>query len=356
VGYLSELLSQSEHVIIVGDFNLPDINWSSLTGVSPFSKRFCEFIFDSNLIQLVENPTHMKGNILDLVLTTTNNVRDLVVDTSNYSITSDHYVVSFKIEFSMLTNNTRQVPYVFDYKHADMDGLLEYMLNCDFSECLQSDNIEFVWAYIKSCIYCAINLYIPKVKRRWLKYPCWFTSEIKHHLNCLRTLKRRTTAHPTVCNQSKLKSSMKHLQDKIISAKTSYETQLIKTFASNNNSKFFKYINSITGNNTIPPVVNFESSTALTDYEKATLFNFHSVFTQSSFVLPPSDELPTPEASLSNIVISESDVFTALTSLDPSKAMGIDCVGPKILTKMCTCTLPTCSPLILFESSQPLYS
>ena len=115
------------------------------------------------LIQLVENPTYMKGNILNLVLTTTNNVRDLVVDTSNYSITSDHYVVSFKIEFSMLMNNTRQVLYVFVYKHADMDGLLAYMLDCDFSECLQSDNIEFVWAYIKSCIYCAINLYIPKV-------------------------------------------------------------------------------------------------------------------------------------------------------------------------------------------------
>ena len=47
----------------------------------------------------------MKGNILDLVLMTTNNVCDLVVDTSNYSITSDHY---FKIEFSMLMNNTRQ--------------------------------------------------------------------------------------------------------------------------------------------------------------------------------------------------------------------------------------------------------
>ena len=33
-------------------------------------------------------------------------------------------------------NNTRQVLYVFNYKHADMDGLLAYMLDCDFSECL----------------------------------------------------------------------------------------------------------------------------------------------------------------------------------------------------------------------------
>ena len=31
---LTELSSSSAHVIIVGDFNLPDINWSSLTGLS----------------------------------------------------------------------------------------------------------------------------------------------------------------------------------------------------------------------------------------------------------------------------------------------------------------------------------
>ena len=59
-------------------------------------------------------------------------------------------------------------------------------------------------------------------------------------------------------------------------------------------------------------------------------------------ILLPTDELPTPEASLSNIVFSESDVFTALTSLDPSKAMGIDCLGPKILKK---CALALYQPV-----------
>ena len=60
---------------------------------------------------------------------------------------------------------------------------------------------------------------------------------------------------------------------------------------------------------------------------------FHSVFTQSLFVLPPIDEIPVPETSLTDIVISESDVFTALTLLDPTKAMGIDGIGPYILKK-----------------------
>ena len=42
--------------------------------------------------------------------------------------------------------------------------------------------------------------------------------------------------------------------------------------------------------------------------------------------------------TLSDIVISESDVYSALNSLDPSKAMGIDDIGPKIL-KHCALAL-----------------
>ena len=47
--YLTNLASSTDHVIIVGDFNLPDINWSSLNGTSTFSNSFCDFIFDCNL-------------------------------------------------------------------------------------------------------------------------------------------------------------------------------------------------------------------------------------------------------------------------------------------------------------------
>ena len=343
MAYLTELLPMYEHAIILGDFNLPDINWSSLSGTSSFSKQFCDFIFDSNLTQLVESPTHIKGNILDIVLTKTNIVHDVYVDMSDYSITSDHHIVTFKMDLSVQRYRKHTSRYVFDYKNADMNNFLSYMLDCDFSDCLQSDNIEFIWSYIKSCIYTAMNMYIPRVKRRWHKFPCWFTPDIKHHLNCLNTLKRKSKICPTDHNISKWKSSMKILQDKITSAKKRYETHLIKTLAYSNSSKVFKYINSITGNDTFPSNITFESSTATSDYGKATLFNdyFFSVFTQSSYVLPPVDELPKPDASLSDIVISESDVFNALTSLDSNKAMGIDRIGPHILKH---CALALCQP------------
>jgi len=53
----------------VGDFNYPDISWTDLVGDTTCSNLFCELVFDSNLTQLVDVPTHVRGNILDLVLT-----------------------------------------------------------------------------------------------------------------------------------------------------------------------------------------------------------------------------------------------------------------------------------------------
>ena len=52
VWYLSSLVSSYNRCIFVGDFNFPDISWSSLLGSSMSSNVFCEFIFDFNLLNM----------------------------------------------------------------------------------------------------------------------------------------------------------------------------------------------------------------------------------------------------------------------------------------------------------------
>ena len=54
--------------IFVGDFNMPDVQWDTLSSTSSISRAFCDFVFDNSLAQLVSHPTHVQGNILDLVL------------------------------------------------------------------------------------------------------------------------------------------------------------------------------------------------------------------------------------------------------------------------------------------------
>jgi len=62
------------HVLIMGDFNYPGINWSTLNADSGGSK-FLKLVLDCYLDKHVHEPTRMK-NILDRVL-----MNDLVVIT-----------------------------------------------------------------------------------------------------------------------------------------------------------------------------------------------------------------------------------------------------------------------------------
>ena len=62
--------------IIVGDFNFPDIRWATGSAGSK-GKKFYEIITDRLMEQHVEEETHSKGNILDLILS---NKEDLVSD------------------------------------------------------------------------------------------------------------------------------------------------------------------------------------------------------------------------------------------------------------------------------------
>ena len=116
VSYLSNLVTSHESILFPGDYNLPDIIWSSLSCSSSNSNLFCDFIFQHNLSQLIESPTHIHGNTLDLVL---KNDPELVSDLSihsylSHSLTSDHFIISFTVTpFSL--PSLRNVPiYVFD--------------------------------------------------------------------------------------------------------------------------------------------------------------------------------------------------------------------------------------------------
>ena len=129
----------------------------------------------------------------------------------------------------------------------------------------------------------------------------------------------------------------------IDTAKLDYESSLVHNFASTNSSKIYDCIKSITKSNHMPSSVNFNSSTASTDHDKANFFNlyFHSVFHNPS-CLPNINDLPDIAGSLQAIVISIADVYEALISLDIEKSTGIDNIGPRVLH---SCAESLCEPL-----------
>ena len=51
------------NLLILGDLNLPDIDWSTYSGITNISNAYAEMAFDLNLTQLITSPTHIAGNV-----------------------------------------------------------------------------------------------------------------------------------------------------------------------------------------------------------------------------------------------------------------------------------------------------
>ena len=120
--------------------------------------------------------------------------------------------------------------YVFDFCKADYSRISSFLLDSDFSPVFESDNIEFIWSFIKSLIYEAMSLFIPKKQVKCRRDPIWFNSDIRHQLKCLRTLKRRSRLNSTPQCENKIQQLEDSLQLKLGLAKSHYETKLIESY------------------------------------------------------------------------------------------------------------------------------
>ena len=269
------------NVIILGDFNTPDIDWFTLTTESNFSFQLCNLIFQYNYSQVITCPTHDHGNLLDLIIT---NNDDIISDIQVHSegtltIKSDHYPVTFNLK-SILNQKSDYRPInILDYSKANFDGLNEFLSSIDFSSCYQSEDVDFVWSFVKSVLLQGIRRFIPTIKSKSNPLPKWFTPILHHQLKCIHTLRRRYH-----------KSSTEHIKNRIIQsesqfalecslAKSLFESKLINNFVSGNQAKIFQYIRSITKFHSIPSTIFYNDSSASNDNDKATIFNhfFHSV-------------------------------------------------------------------------------
>jgi len=198
IPFLADILSSNTPCFIVGDFNLPDICWSTLSGGSSLSSNFCDFVFDCNLTQHILEPTHIKGNTLDLVFTNNDiSISNLAITPPGKVIDTDHFLITSSPDYGIQSPIKVTSRFVFDHSKADLDGLCSYLLDTNFDKCFQSNDVESVWNELELVIYDAMHLFIPKIKINPSRNPKWFTPSIRHRLNCLRTLRRKFIKHPT---------------------------------------------------------------------------------------------------------------------------------------------------------------
>lgn len=174
-----ELIPANNTVLIVGDFNLPTIDWSadnclkcsesSCTGV------FLNLFYSLGLSQFVAESTH-NNNVLDLVFSNDYNcISDLQV--CNPFSNSDHNSIKFDMLFnsSSATNRSTDFNY-YDFNRADWDSIMSHLDNADFSCLFTSDQpVEFIFEKFYSILHECISLHVPlkviRKKSNGIKYP-----------------------------------------------------------------------------------------------------------------------------------------------------------------------------------------
>ena len=99
----TKLASLSCSYRLMGDFNMPDICWTSFSGHSVYSNLFLSTIKELDLLPLFYEPTHRSGSTLDLILSIHTQLLTVFLDNKLYS---DHFPVFAFFTIPKLTLST----------------------------------------------------------------------------------------------------------------------------------------------------------------------------------------------------------------------------------------------------------
>lgn len=166
--YFSEMiqfintLPNNQDLLLVGDFNAPDINWDRLTASSLRSSVLCDAIFAKNMIQLVDHMTHQSGSTLDLILCNCpSRVSNISIDDG---LVSDHCLISYWIQGKPTRDKNNGNTIINCYSRADLVGLDGHLLDADFSDAYNATNINDCSSLIKQILSQGCDLFIPRIK------------------------------------------------------------------------------------------------------------------------------------------------------------------------------------------------
>ena len=208
-----------ENTIIVGDFNFPKINWQGGSNDRK-SENFVECVHAKNLEQMVEFPTHIRGNLLDLVLTNApENI--LSVEGLGNLGNSDHTIICVEVDFYPKFKESNEL--ILDWINGDTDGLKEFYQNFNCKEIIQEKNAEEAWEVLKTTIEVGIKKFIPKKQRRIKNKPQWMTK------NVVKLCRRKRRAYKLYQNTrlpdhlAQFKTTEKECKKAVCSAKRKFE-------------------------------------------------------------------------------------------------------------------------------------
>jgi hypothetical protein len=314
---------------MIGDFNLARAVWDNPRSPVPIEQNFIDNFSELGLTQCITTPTHIKGNILDILLTNADNlVNDINVRDRDSICKSDHFPITFNISGrSRYKNSAKRKCY--NFKRANWDALNHDLRNVDWSP-LNCCEIETGWELIKSRLFELVDEHIPVVHIKSEFQPPWFdsdtfnfcrkkerlrqkfkrTGELKHELEfvkCRRDFKKLVS--------HKMRENLSNDDDPALITK-----------------KFWSYVKSKSQSSRIPECVGYKNILRSSPVDQANLFNtfFHEQFSEASRY---NIDIDYSSDSRFDICFAVDRVRMLLSRINSNKAQGPDGIHGMILKK-----------------------
>ncbi|KAK4826282.1 hypothetical protein QYF61_007129 [Mycteria americana] len=327
--------SRSLALVLVGDFNLPDVCWKYNTAERKQSRRFLERVAENFLTQLVSEPTR-EGAPLDLLFTNRDGlVSDVMV--GGCLGQSDHEMIEFLIRGEAARGVGK--PATLDFRRADFGLFRRLVERVPWEAALMGKGVQEGWTFFKEEVLKAQERAVPRCRKtsRRGRRPAWLTRELWLELRRKRRVydlwkKGRAT-------QEDYKGVARLCREKTRRAKAELELSLAAAIK-DNKKHFFKYISSKRrGKENLQPLVDGGGNTVTKDEEKAEVLNafFASVFisrAQCSLGTQPL-ELEDRDGDQTGAPIIQGEMVSDLLHhLDTHKSMGPDEIHPRVLKEL----------------------
>ena len=332
---LTELIkllhSNSSYVILVGDLNLPSINWNTLTSPDESENTLLQLFDDLNIKQHISFLT-TSSNTLDLVLASNKiNLVNAAPTTTNNLPTSVHLPISctLTIEDELKLRQFTAETYL-SYCKTDYAMLNNFIEQDPFYSICWS-NVSVVVNNWYDWLRPKIRACTPRRTKHRQTLPPWVSPEASN------LLKKMTTISSKYC-----KWHIKYIQvsNELCAALDRDKSDYESTIAEKRNTKLlFKYYKSF-NKTTYPAVMHHGNIKVESDIDKANLFAdyFSSVFFESSSFECGNLGLNCAFPILEELSINENLVLELCKTIDINKSRGPDDL-PAIILKNCAHSL-----------------
>jgi len=214
-------------------------------------------VADLGLVQHIYQPTHLRGNILDLVFSNKMIVQDVTIIPP---ILSDHSLIIIALQLEIIPgNNTRHSQVYFKYNEADIQKSKTEFEKWDkkiTNSISENKPIDFVYNLFVQGLDNLKETCVPtKVFQVKEGEPRWMTQKLRSALQNQRKLYNKMKKHPSEYTVKRYKNARKNNKISVKNAKKSYlNRKLYKPLLSGDSKPFYRYLRTCRSNasNLIP--------------------------------------------------------------------------------------------------------